>query len=49
MAEGDLDVKISYTSGDELGVLAVQVGRLISKLRVIIDDENKIPCQDGRG
>ena len=41
MAEGDLDVEISYTSKDELGVLAAQVGKLIRKLRVIIDDENK--------
>ncbi len=41
MAEGDLDVEISYTSKDELGVLAMQVGRLIHKLQVIIDDENK--------
>ena len=36
MAEGDLDVKISYTSKDELGILAAQVGRLIHKLQVII-------------
>ena len=41
MAEGDLDVEISYTSKDELGVLAAQVRRLIHKLQVIIDDENK--------
>ena len=41
MAEGDLDVKISYASKDELGVLAVQVGKLIRKLQIIIDDENK--------
>ena len=41
MAEGDLDVEISYTSKDELGVLAAQVGKLIHKLQVIIDDENK--------
>ena len=41
MAEGDLDVKISYTSRDELGVLAEQVRRLIHKLQLIIDDENK--------
>ena len=49
MAEGDLDVKISYTSEDELGVLAVQVGRLISKLRVIIDDENKFLARMAEG
>ena len=49
MAEGDLDVKISYTSRDELGVLAAQVGRLIHKLRVIIDDENKILAKMAEG
>lgn len=41
MAEGDLDVKLSYTSKDELGVLSAQVGRLIRKLQVIIEDENR--------
>lgn len=41
MAEGDLDVTISYTSKDELGVLSEQVRRLIRKLQIIIDDENK--------
>lgn len=41
MAAGDLDVDISYTSKDELGVLAAQVRRLIHKLEVIIDDGNK--------
>lgn len=41
MAAGDLDVEISYASKDELGVLATQVRRLIHKLQVIIDDENK--------
>ncbi|MCI8871179.1 MAG: HAMP domain-containing protein [Lawsonibacter sp.] len=41
MAQGDLDVEISYTSRDELGVLAAQVGKLIRKLQVIIDDENQ--------
>ena len=41
MADGDLDVEISYTSKDELGILAAQVRRLIHKLQVIIDDENK--------
>ncbi len=41
MAEGDLDVKISYTAKDELGVLAAQVRRLIHKLQVIMDDEKK--------
>ncbi len=41
MAEGNLDVAISYTSKDELGVLAAQVGKLIHKLQVIIEDENQ--------
>lgn len=49
MAEGDLDVEISYTSEDELGVLAMQVGRLIRKLQVIIDDENKFLAKMAAG
>ncbi|MDE7223122.1 MAG: MCP four helix bundle domain-containing protein [Acetatifactor sp.] len=49
MAEGDLDVKISYASKDELGVLAAQVGRLIHKLQVIIDDENKFLAKMAEG
>ena len=49
MAEGDLDVVISYSSKDELGVLAAQVGRLIHKLQVIIDDENKFLAQMAEG
>ena len=34
MAEGDLDVEISYTAKDELGVLAAQVRRLLHKLQI---------------
>ena len=49
MAEGDLDVKISYTSEDELGVLAVQVGRLIHKLQLIIEDENQFLAKMAKG
>ncbi|MDE7218236.1 MAG: methyl-accepting chemotaxis protein, partial [Oscillospiraceae bacterium] len=49
MAEGDLDVAISYTSKDELGVLAAQVGKLIRKLQVIIDDENKFLAKMAAG
>ena len=49
MAEGDLDVEISYTSRDELGVLAEQVRRLIRKLQVIIDDENKFLAKMAAG
>ncbi len=49
MAEGDLDVEISYTSKDELGILASQVRRLIRKLQVIIDDENKFLAKMAAG
>ncbi|MEY8336780.1 HAMP domain-containing methyl-accepting chemotaxis protein [Lachnospiraceae bacterium 62-35] len=49
MAEGNLDVEISYTSKDELGVLAEQVRRLIRKLQVIIDDENKFLAKMAAG
>ncbi len=49
MAEGNLDVEISYTSKDELGVLAAQVRRLIHKLQVIIDDENKFLAKMAAG
>ena len=49
VAEGDLDVEISYTSKDELGVLADQVRRLIHKLQVIIDDENKFLAKMATG
>lgn len=49
MAEGDLDVAISYASRDELGVLAAQVGRLIHKLQMIIDDENKFLAKMAKG
>ena len=49
MAKGDLDVEISYTSKDELGVLAEQVRRLIRKLQVIIDDENKFLAKMAAG
>jgi len=49
MAEGDLNVAIFYTSKDELGVLAAQVGRLIHKLQMIIDDENKFLARMAEG
>lgn len=49
MAEGNLDVEISYHSRDELGVLAEQVRRLIHKLQVIIDDENKFLAKMAAG
>ena len=49
MAEGNLDVEISYTSKDELGILAAQVGRLIRKLQTIIDDENKFLAKMAEG
>ena len=49
MAEGNLDVEISYTSKDELGVLAAQVGRLIHKLQMIIEDENQFLAKMAEG
>lgn len=49
MAEGDLDVTISYTAKDEMGVLAEQVRRLIRKLQVIIDDEKKFLAKMAEG
>ena len=49
MAEGDLDVVISYTSKDELGVLAAQVNKLIHKLQTIIDDESKFLARMAEG
>ena len=49
MAEGDLDVKISYASKDELGVLAAQVGRLIHKLQLIIADEGQFLARMAEG
>ncbi len=49
MAEGNLDVAVSYTSRDELGILAAQVGRLIRKLQMIIDDENKFLAKMAKG
>ena len=49
MAEGDLDVEISYTAKDELGVLAAQVRRLLRKLQVILDDENKFLAKMAEG
>ncbi len=49
MAQGDLDIDISYTSKDELGVLSNQVRELIRKLQMIIDDENKFLAQMASG
>ena len=49
MAQGDLDIDISYTSRDELGVLSTQVRELIRKLQVIIDDENKFLAKMASG
>ena len=49
MAQGDLDIDISYTSKDELGVLSDQVRELIRKLQMIIDDENKFLAQMATG
>lgn len=49
MAEGDLDIEISYSSKDELGILSEQMRKLIRKLRVIIDDENKFLAKMAEG
>lgn len=49
MAQGDLDVEISYESKDELGVLSNQMRELIRKLRVIIDDENEFLAKMASG
>lgn len=49
MAQGDLDIEISYTSKDELGVMADQVRELIRKLKTIIDDENKFLARMASG
>ncbi|MCI8645600.1 MAG: HAMP domain-containing protein [Firmicutes bacterium] len=49
MAKGDLDIEISYTSRDELGMLSDQVRELIRKLQTIIDDENKFLAQMASG
>ena len=49
MALGDLDIDISYTSRDELGVLSSQVRELIRKLQVIIEDENKFLAKMASG
>ncbi len=49
MAQGDLDIDISYTSKDELGVLSDQVRELIRKLQMIINDENKFLAQMATG
>ncbi|MEY8337259.1 methyl-accepting chemotaxis protein [Lachnospiraceae bacterium 62-35] len=49
MAQGDLDVTITYHSKDELGVLSDQVRELVRKLRAIIDDENKFLAQMAAG
>ncbi len=49
MAEGDLNVEISYTSKDELGILSTQMRNLIRKLQIIIDDENKFLAKMAAG
>ena len=49
MAEGDLDIEISYSSKDELGILSEQMRKLIRKLQVIIDDENKFLAKMAEG
>ena len=49
MAQGDLDIEISYTSRDELGVLSDQMRKLVRRLQLIIDDENKFLAKMAAG
>ena len=49
MANGRLDVDISYQSKDEIGVLSEQFRMLIRKLQAIIDDENQFLAKMASG
>ena len=49
MANGRLDVNISYQSKDEIGVLSEQFRMLIRKLQAIIDDENQFLAKMASG
>lgn len=49
MAQGELDVNISYESKDELGTLSNQMRNLIRKLQMIIDDENEFLAKMASG
>ncbi len=49
IAHGDLEIDLSYTSRDELGILSDQVRELIRKLGMILDDENKFLAQMATG
>ena len=49
MAQGDLDIDISYTSRDELGDLSARVRELIRKLQAIIEDENQFLAKMASG
>ncbi|MCI8517024.1 MAG: methyl-accepting chemotaxis protein [Hungatella sp.] len=49
MAQGNLDVKITYESKDELGVLSDQFREVIRKLRAIVDDENQFLAKMSKG
>lgn len=42
MADGNLDVSLTYASKDELGVLSQQMQKLIQKLKTIISDETRL-------
>lgn len=42
MAEGNLDVDLTYTAKDEFGVLSNHMQKLIQKLRIIINDETQL-------
>ena len=49
MAQGNLDVSVSYHSKDELGVLADQFREVIRKLQAIVGDENQFLAKMAAG
>ena len=49
MAQGDLDIEITYTAKDELGILSEQMRELVRKLQTIIQDENRFMAQMASG
>lgn len=49
VANGDLDVCLTYRSEDELGVLTDSVNQLIERLRNMIDDEKFLLREIGNG
>ncbi|MCI8948997.1 MAG: HAMP domain-containing protein [Lachnospiraceae bacterium] len=49
IAQGNLDVQISYQSKDELGVLSDQFREVVRKLRAIVEDENQFLAKVAAG